>query len=268
VVFAVPCVLRVLDGDHGAVGPRHLYVVWWLAALLPALYELVARLDPLGRDPVPAIGAARASRPGHAAPTRAYLALPYVSLLTHIAILHYVYNRPYVGADAAPVLIGLALVLNRYSPNSLIPRSDLLGLRLLLPLAAVLVSTNNPFVFPIGSGYPRLTITPLNLSMAAAFVTYVYCFLLPHAALFLGVGAGIAAVYVLGPSREQVMSAGRSAGQWSAAAAHRLVPRTTAHWGVLGLVASFAFLLLGFWVSLRKRPGELSPQSSESNGSE
>lgn len=30
-IYAIPCALQWLDADRGLVGPRHLYVVWWVA---------------------------------------------------------------------------------------------------------------------------------------------------------------------------------------------------------------------------------------------
>jgi hypothetical protein len=128
------------------------------------------------------------------------------------------------------------------------------ALRLLLPAAAVLVSVNNPFHFTLHDRYPTLTLTPLNLTLAAAFLTYVYCFLLPHARLFLAAGAVAALAYVFGPSRRQITDTLDTAWDWTSNLAQRAVPRTMSDWGILGLVASFAFLLLGFWLSLTKRP--------------
>jgi hypothetical protein len=245
VLFAVPCVLRVMDANQGTVRAKHLYVVWWLAAILPAAYELVAWIDASRQSPLlPA--------KTQAAPARAYLSIPYLSLLTHVGILHWVYNVPFYGAHAAPVMIGLALVINRFSPQSSMPRADALLLRVLLPLAAVLVSANNPFAFEMPWRYPRLVLTPLNLAIGAAFLTYLYCFLLPHAKLFLAVGTAIAATYVFGPSRDQIGATAKSYWIWTTETGDKLVPRTTADWGVIGLVASFVFLGIGFWVSLRK----------------
>jgi hypothetical protein len=256
VVFAAPCAFRWLDGDGGVVNPRHFYAVWWVVGLLPVVYELLARLDRRGRDPVSVAPAAAA------APTAAYLVVPFVSLLTHVGMLHFVYETDFYGAHAAPVLLGLTFVLNRYSPTSLLPRKDLLVLRLLLPAAAVLVSANSPWRFPLDFDYPSLVLTPLNLAVAGAFLTYVYCFLLPHAALLLAAGALAAAAYAFGPSRRQVVEVVRDWWGAAAEAVRRVVPKTLADWGVVGLVASFAFLALGFWISLRKSRGA-SPPSAE-----
>jgi hypothetical protein len=261
VLFATPCVLWHLDGGRGSVGPRHLYVAWWLTALLPALYEVLTRFDTYAQPTTEYETAG-----DRAAPTRSYLALPYLSLLTHLGILHYVYNVGFYGAHATPFLLGLTLILNRVSPTGLMPRKDLLTLRLILPLVAVLVSANNPFDFPIHRTYPVIVLTPLNLALLAAFLVYVYCFLRPHAILFLASGAVAAVCYVLGPSRRQIGDAIQTAWDWTSTLAQRIVPKTLADWGILGLIASFALLLIGFWVSLGKRTSEtedpLSPPSS------
>ena len=256
-VFATPCAFRWLDGDGGSVNPRHFYLAWWVVGLLLALYEVLARLDRRGRDPVSVAPAAAA------APTTAYLVVPFVSLLTHVGILHYVYEVDFYSAHSAPVLLGLTLVLNRYSPRSLLPRKDLLALRLVLPAAAVLVSANSRWTFPLDLAHAGLVLTPLNLAVAGAFLTYVYCFLLPHARVLLPAGAAAAALYVFGPSQRQVAEVVRAMWTASADAARRVVPKTTADWGLVGLVASFVFLALGFWISLRKPPGASEPAADE-----
>jgi hypothetical protein len=252
VLFATPSVLWWMNDGRGLVGAKHLYVVGWATALIPALYEVVAWVD---RSRV-------VSGVASVAPTRAYLVLPYLSLMTHIGILHYVYDQPFRGAHATPWLLGLTLILNRAQPMRLMPRKDLAVLRFLLPLAAVLVAVNNPFEFRIRSAYPSLTLTPLALAMAGAYLTYVYCFLAAHAGMFLAAGAVAGVAYVLGPSREQIGDGLKAAWAWTATLTQRLVPKTLADWGVVGLVASFAFLAIGFWVSLGKRGEEDSVASS------
>lgn len=269
-VYAIPCALQWFDGDRGLVGPRHLYVVWWVAGLLPALYELVSYVDRRRRGGVTGFNTdtagGGAAAGAQAAPTTTYLVLPYLSLLTHIGILHYVYDVGYYGAHAAPILLGLTLVLNRANPTRSVPRNDLVLLRLLLPLAAVLVSANDPFRFPVRLGPSAVTLTPLALAVGGAYLTYVYCFLHRHARLFLATGAAAALLYVFGPSRRQTVGGLRSAWEWTSGLTERLAPRTAADWGKLGLVASFAFLALGLWVSLRKRPDpDVAPAVSESD---
>ena len=248
ILFGVASLFRWINVHAHAIGPRDFYVLWWVMALLPALYELLASVD--WRRNVALSVTPRAQT----APTTTYLALPYVSLVIHVSILQYVYDTPFYGANAAPLLLGLTLVLNRANPTTLMPRKDLAALRFLLPLAAVLVSANNPFSFVARSAYPTLRLTTLNLAIAGAFLTYVYCFLMPYARLFLATGAVAAGVYVLGPSRQQMADGIQATWNWLTETAQRLMPKTTGDWGLVGLVASFAFLGIGFWVSLRRRP--------------
>jgi len=59
---------------------------------------------------------------------------------------------------------------------------------------------------------------------------------------------------VLGPSRQQMADGIQATWNWLTETAQRLMPKTTGDWGLVGLVASFAFLGIGFWVSLRRRP--------------
>lgn len=247
VILLLPCLLKWIDGPRGIVGPRHLYGAWWLLFLLPVIYELLAWLN---RD------AARQCQPGWTGLVNSYFALPYLSLITHLGILHYVYDARFYGAHAAPVLLGLTLVLNRISPTTLVPRRDLLVLRLLLPAGALLVSLNNPFTIVTRSAYPAFALNPLNLVLAAAFLTYAYCFLWHLRRIVLPAGAAAAAFYIIGPTRDQLASWTSQTWNWSTTTAAKIVPKTLSEWGVVGLVASFVLLGIGFWVSLGKSPGQ------------
>ena len=273
VLFGAPIVLRWLDANHGILSERQFYVVWWAVGLLPALYEVLARSRGAGIPAclgsmysssrssdagLPASEADRNVRPtnldAHAAPTNAYLVIPFVSLLVHLGILHWVYRVDYVAAHAAPLMLGLTVVLGRLAPTWLVPPKDVLMLRLVMPLAAVMVSWESPIRFDAGLPHAGLVLTPANLAVAGAFVVYVYCFLLPHAWKLLAAGVAMAAVYVFGPSWQQVVATGHAGWDRAVALANRLAPRTAADWGAIGLVASFGFLALGFWMSLRKQP--------------
>jgi hypothetical protein len=246
VLFAAPILLRWLDGNRGILGPREFYGVWWAVGLLPAFYELLAHID---RGRIVSV-----SPEAQAAPTAAYLAIPFVSLLVHLGILHWVYQVDYVGAHAAPLLLGLAVVLNRHSPTKLLPRKDLLLLRLLLPAAAVMVSWNSPMTFPTELRYPAIELTPAKLAVVGAFLVYIYSFLLPYAVTALAAGATAAALYAFGPSWQQIANTTQTGWDKGATIADRLMPKTPADWGVVGLVASFGLLAIGFWMSMRKPP--------------
>ena len=77
-------------------------------------------------------------------PLLSYLAVVWLSLAAHIGNLHYVYDAPFWGASAAPLLLGLTLLLDGASSTKFVPQRNLSLLRMLLPLAALLVSANNP----------------------------------------------------------------------------------------------------------------------------
>jgi hypothetical protein len=251
ILFATPSIFRWVNLHRHAIGPRDFYALWWVTALLPAVYEVVSRFDVWRATPTSV--AARAQ----AAPTMTYLWLPYVSLLTHFGILHYVYDTGFHAAHAAPVLLGLTLILNRVSPTSLMPRRDLMVLRFLLPLAAVMVSMGRMFAFPLHATYPVVTLTPLNLAIDGAFLTYVWCFLRPNARLFVATWAVAKSMYILGPTHQQMEQWLNSGWEWTATSTDRMMPKTVADWGLIGLVGSFAFLAIGFWVSLSRRHGEV-----------
>jgi hypothetical protein len=113
---------------------------------------------------------------------------------------------------------------------------------------------NNPFTFGPAWGYPRVELTTFNLAVAGAFFVYLYCFLLPYARIVLATGAVAALMYVFGPTGTQVSNGLSRGWDFSVNVTDALAPKTLADWGVIGLVAAFAFLAIGFWISLRKQP--------------
>jgi hypothetical protein len=248
VLFAVPCVLRKMD--HGSITPAHLYGAWWTLAILPALHEAMVRHPNLNAI-VPAI-VPSLHRPA-AAPIHAYLALPWASLLLHVCILHYVYDATFFGAHATPALLGLALVMNRAEPTRLLPRKDLLAMRLLLPAGAVLASITNPHALAFSLG-TYFHFTPLSLAMGGAFLIYVYSFFASHALILIGAASVAYLVAMFGPAPSSIWNSADALRRWMLALTDRLTPKTTGQWGVLGLVASFVFLGIGALVSLHKRP--------------
>lgn len=249
-LFALPNVFHRFD--EARISPLHFYVAWIIVGLLPAVHELLAWTN---RRPVPLVSGAAAL----SVPVRVYLALPWVSLFLHLGILHYVYHDiDYYGADAAPVLLGLALVINRVMPGPIASRRDLLVLRVLLPLAAIFVSLNNPapLRFTLGPGWE---ITPPMLAFAGAYLTYVYCFLLPYALYFLAAGAVAGLLWIFGPTVSQVLNGIRATGRWSWDQGQKLIPSTIQEWGLLAVAAAFGFLAIGFAISLKKAPDDSGP---------
>ncbi len=241
-LFALPMVMQSL-----ARSPLQFYVLWWMIGLLPVLYEVLAkaagRVGPVVRkSPVP---------------VSMYLALPWLSLVLHLGIFHYVYNVVWVSPMLASLMLGLALVARRGVPSSVASTGQIRFFYIALPAAAVLVSQGNqPYLSIVLAG---CRIGPLMLSTAAAYLFYVYVFFARYALWFLGAGAALAAWSFVGPSTEQMGRALGSAAAWVAEQAKRLVPSTTAAWGFVGLVAAFVFLGIGAFVSLRRVPSEKDP---------
>jgi hypothetical protein len=58
--------------------------------------------------------------------------------------------------------------------------------------------------------------------------------------------------YALGPTPAQVAAGVAGGWEWALTEARRLIPKTTAGWGVVGVGAAFVFLGAGAAVSLRK----------------
>jgi hypothetical protein len=297
-LFGFPVYLQVV-GDtvvHGG----HLYAGWWLAALLWAAWDVVSRtpsrdrrsagagwisptsLPPMSVDPDTGSGSGASSPvagrdgsetaiPPHPvlAPAMMFVVIPWVSLLTHLGILHYVYDRAFNASHAAPTLLALSLIVAR------LPRPKDFDARALcgvvqwgLILVAVGVS---------GRSRPELTwvltqslvLTPWSLALAGAYLAAAWTHLPPRRFAVAVVAGTLAAIaYTVGPSGAQVggwfswawsMLADASRAVWSAVRGvadllWSLVPRTPQGWGAVAVTASFALLALGARVSLKRRP--------------
>jgi len=238
VLFALPIVFRWID--HSSLNARQFYIAWWCVGLLIPLAELMLRWLPVD-------GAAAGGRMA-----AFYAVLPWLAIAAHLGVLHYVYQVRYFGADAAPILLGLAIVMGRVSATRLLPRQDLLVVRLMLPAAAIFVSLNNPFVL-CGSMW-HVALTPTRLAAVAAYLTYVYCFFAPYATTFLIAGATAVALMLWGPSVQQSTHAASWTYNRFADFGRRLIPTTAMQWGIIAITAAFGFLGLGARLSLRKQP--------------
>jgi hypothetical protein len=249
-ILVIPIVFAWID--HGSVAPIWFYGAWWLAGGLLAIYEVLVRLMPQSQ-----------ATPSHSPPSHSsgavltYLAVPWLSLVGHLGILHYVYDVPFFGADAAPLLLGFTLLLNRLAPVRLMPRKDVTFLRLLLPLAAVMVSLNNPHVLWLELGKAgHILLTPQRLTLGAAYLTYVCCFFPGYWLPMIAAGVAVALASIYGPTPAQMQTAAQRSWSWSSAVVYSIVPKTADQWGTTAVGASFAFLVLGAAISLRRRPPE------------
>jgi hypothetical protein len=243
--FAIPVFFARID--HGSVSPIWLYVMWWIAGILLGSFALLQRWMQFSNSRI-------------SLPLLAYLAMPWLSLTAHIGILHYVYDIPYWGACSAPLLLGLTLLLGRVAATRLVPRRDLLVLRLLLPLAALMVSANDPSALCLTlDKFAHFVITPTKLALGAAYLTYVYCFLSGIWMWMLPAGAACAAIAIFGPTVDQTETFVQNSWSNSSKFIWDKVPKTMTQWGWIGIAASFGFLGIGASISLRRRPGEPAP---------
>jgi len=241
-LFALPVVFRWID--HGSLTDREFYVAWWGLGLLIPLSELLIRALPVDRT---AAGGRMIAF---------YAVLPWVAIGGHLGILHYVYGTTYYGADAAPILLGLAMVMSRVRASRMMPQQELVALRVVLPAAAIFVSMNNPWLLCGSVGH--ISITPTRLASAGAYLTYVYCFFAPYAVYFLSVGVGVLLTMVYGPTPGQSFDMADVLFERCLDMVRRMVPTTADGWGKVAIGAAFAFLGIGARVSLRK-PEEAPP---------
>ncbi|MDB5293250.1 MAG: hypothetical protein JWL69_4491 [Phycisphaerales bacterium] len=237
-LLMLPTVFKWFE-SRGTVTGSHFYLAWWAAGLLLAGYEILNRSRAVS---LPDAGLTRTIR-------RLYTALPLVSLIAHVGMLHWVYWVRFSAADLSPMLLGAAVAMG-YFPTK-ISRPNFTLLRALLPAAAVGLAVTDPLPFHVHL-LGRVDLTSPILAIAAAYVAYVYCFFLSYAPLLLGGGVAAFMAFAIGPSFGQIADGGRAGSQRLLGVAMKFVPRTALQWGVVAMSAAFAFLGIGAFISLRK----------------
>ncbi len=244
VLLAVPGVLAYWEkARDGSVTATTLYGFWWLAGALPAIG---AMLLPKRREVI--------DGPWDVAVRRSFVALPGVSLVAHLCGASWVYDSGFYAANAAPVLLGLALAaprwLNRYEAHAA---------RVALPVAAVLLSMAPRPLGMDGAWMTEATFTPLRLAVLATILVYLWHaweFRKPWVAAAVGLAGTIFALYHVPTKTWQEMARIITlVGDWCLS----LLPRTVVHWGIVTLVTAFGLLGIGLIVSLRRRTPIVAP---------
>jgi hypothetical protein len=183
-----------------------------------------------------------------------YLTLPWLSLVLHLSIAHYVFNIGFYGAEVAPLLLGLTLVLNKSEPTSLMPRKDLLALKVVLPLAAIFVSLGNPPALCSTIGrHLVFSITTTKLAGAGTYLTYVFCFAPGYFLQWLVVGGVTVFAWSFAPTFDQTTDVLTRGWNWSSDLTGRLMPKTAMKWGGYFIASAFALLGVGAAVSVVRR---------------
>jgi hypothetical protein len=248
VLLGMPCMLKWVEQPgamHAGITPLQLYTAWWAAGLVLVVFEMMRRLRPGADHSIAGPGVRRDVM-------RVYAAVPFLSIVAHLGMLHYVYNVTWHLTYAAPVLLGLGVILARDFSGRLLPTDGRI-LRATLPALAVAFSLPYPNALAFKLPAIDRALTPILLTVAAAYFTYVYAFVFRHALWYVGAGIVGISTYLFGPTASQTVTTLDTARQWSLSAVRRLIPRTAISWGIIAIIFSFAFLGVGAVLSLRKR---------------
>ncbi|MGN6367415.1 MAG: hypothetical protein ACTHN5_04050 [Phycisphaerae bacterium] len=241
---ALPLYLSHVAVD-GIIHADPMYGAWWIVGLMPLAYDLLARLMPLTADASPQQKFLRG----------AYVVIPWLFVIAHLAFFQYAYRSPFTVADLSPAFLGLAIATVRLRPATPTARSNILALRIVFitvalcfALAADLSSAETPRL---------LAVSPQLATLVAAMVTVAYCIHL-HFAVYVA-----CCIALVGLARRFGPSPATVADQLSAFFSTlynlctRLIPHTATTWGILSITAAFGLLGIGAYRSLRRteRPG-------------
>lgn len=226
VLFALPSVFKAV-AHAGVPTAGQFYAAWFVIGLLPVMYEAQLWVaEQFAKD-----RAAAFDVPRRKFILRLYMTLPFVSVVAHLGMLHWVYNARFYLGEGALVLLGVSLPLARVQIAEPQLRALLKTVRIGLPAAAIAMTLMDPapLLLQIGA---RTPLTSAILIVAGAYAVYVYVYLRRHAFYCIAAAA---------------MSGGMV---------------LFLQWGVAAVAAGFAFLGLGATVSLRQ-PREVPATGAE-----
>jgi hypothetical protein len=255
-LFVLPGVFRELI-DKDLIHEWHYYAAWWVLAALPPAVSLT---QPWFR------GRRRLGRSGMDRLRNwivgLLIVIPYVSLLLHLRAAYYVDDRPFYLYNLAPVVLGLTAMWI-YTRSHKMPVQHAVSTACFAGAAAVLLSLSYPGAVVAPMIPPdSLIFSPLRLVlvMTALLMTYAWWWrgawmcLPPAVGLLVAAGMGHSVYSITGTIRDMLQRS-RSTGS-------DLTPDTMFGWGVLAVIGSFAFLVIGAAISLAKRVprGENEPR--------
>lgn len=236
-LFAMPGLLKMeatLAG--GRLPPLVMYFAWWLVFGVG----------------VASIGALRS----HAATGRLTWFAPLVSLLACISLIahtatgQWVYDLHYWGANLAPMLaLGAFLLL----------RSELTRpVGFLCAVSAVFASMSHSSA--LNFALIGHTVTPFALTLTVVYLVCSWMLLREYFVRMCGLALVAALFSIFGPSLATIRQWLSILLEQTVMVADALRPKTLSAWGVLSVVMSFVFLLIGAAISLRRE--EPAPQDS------
>lgn len=232
VVQAAAAIPLFAGGAESGATHRAFVAGWLCAAALPALHLLVMRLAASS----PAIRVASVRWAMHASPS--LHALPYVAVLAHLLAAHFIAGAPFHVAYIAPGLLVAAVTVGAALRRSQPEASAAIGWWLpLVAIALCLLSGNAVDAMPLW--HPSLTLFRVVMLMAAAAFGCAFAWHARKRSLGLAMACLIAIL-----------------GRGPATLADRLaygLPGDLAQWAAVGIIAAFALLALGGWISVKRK---------------
>ncbi|HYO09189.1 MAG TPA: hypothetical protein VER17_09470 [Tepidisphaeraceae bacterium] len=248
VLFAVPGLFASIARRHDDfLSPLVIYCGWWLAGALPVAYTMtVGSLDVFRRR-------SDGRAPGaDVILSRVLLVLPMLSLIVHLCLANWVYKVTFHPLNAAPLLLGLA-VLCGHADQHVTTLASRLRLHLALPMVAVALSALRfppEMVIEVGP----LSISPLRLTLLVATLVYLDGLWLHRHVYFAWAAGASLGMAGMGHSVGTIHHNSVQMARTSASTFDRLVPDTLAEWGVVSITAAFLLLAIGATISLTRRP--------------
>lgn len=236
---------KLSDLNQGHVHILDLYAAWWVVGILivPA-FGLIAKI----RGMASAIDR-------HRPLLILLITLPIISMIAHLGTSHWVYKVPFTLAHLAPVVLGLSAgigVMDTHA-GTLAAR---LRTQLLLPVVALLMSISFPNSMLFDAAFHALS--PWRCATLGMIAVYLHGFW-AHGQMHFFISACLVFfAYTLGATSKLVLDNLLRAVSVGSDVASKTAPKSSTDWGVLAVIASFALLVIGAIVSLRKSSREVT----------
>ena len=245
-IIGIPAYLKYVDTGT-SIGATTLYCLWWAVGLALAGTVLADHARQVVHAKLP-------PRAAWVQPT--YLGVTWLSLILHLAELHYVYNVTFHAAMLCPILISLAMLL-RHRDGRVPSRHRTVGLQLAMLIMTFLIGVDA--ADSLSLSLLGASVSAGKLTFGALYLAAVYMYIRPLAYWLIGAGALVAATDLFGPGWRQIGMCIIRAGRWAVEAAVNLLPSTRLGWGITGIVGAFLLLGIGLLISLRKPPDDHHP---------
>jgi hypothetical protein len=232
----------------GATMGLPLHAAWWGAgALAVGLAVLVPRGRREGGGLERSLG-------------RAALVAPWLSLVAHLFVAHWVHEAAFRFCNLAPVALGLTgAALHRNPPWLAGRRTDHL-LAWTAGLCLLVVGQPAPELNADFAGLEGLVYSPLRGTLLGLSLLFLWALLAGRGRLHAAPAAALFTLACSGHSPAAILGAWRSMGAG-------LLPRTRSQWGAVSVVAAFLLLGAGAALSVLKRGAGESGEAGGAGGS-